>query len=44
MTTNGTLLDEEFLKFCKENNIGITLSVDGIKKAHDMNRIFKIIK
>lgn len=38
IVTNGTLLDEEFLKFSKENNIGIALSHDGIMQ--DSCRVF----
>ncbi len=38
MTTNGTLLNEERIKFMKENNIGILLSIDGAKETQDYNR------
>ena len=38
MTTNGTLLDEEFLKRAKDAKLGIGLSFDG--KAQDVCRIF----
>lgn len=38
MTTNGILLDEEKLKFMKENKIGILFSIDGAKKTQDNNR------
>ena len=38
MTTNGTLLDEEFLERAKRSNMGIGLSFDG--KAQDVCRIF----
>ena len=40
-TTNGTLLDEEFLTYCLQNNIHFALSADGKKETHDKNRIFK---
>ena len=38
ITTNGYYLDEEFLKFSKDNSISIGLSFDGIESAHNMNR------
>ncbi len=40
VTTNGTLLDDDFFKYSKENNLFIALSHDGIKEAHDTNRVF----
>ena len=40
MTTNGTLIDDEFLKYMKDNNfISIGYSIDGIEKSHNLNRI-----
>ncbi len=41
ITTNGTLLDDEFLKFCSDNSVMITVSLDGTKHAHDAHRILK---
>lgn len=38
MTTNGTLLNEERLKFLNDNNIHILLSIDGDKETQDFNR------
>lgn len=39
ITTNGTLLDDEFIKFMKENKFHIVgYSIDGVKKSHDLNR------
>ena len=38
VTTNGLLLDEEFLKYGKSVGLIIGLSIDGIKKAHDTHR------
>lgn len=35
MTTNGTLLDDEFLEYAKENNIQIMVSLDGPQELHD---------
>lgn len=37
ITTNGTLLDREFLNFSRENEIFIALSHDGV--AQDVNRV-----
>lgn len=39
MTTNGILLDEQFIKYSVKENIFISLSMDGTKTAHDYNRI-----
>lgn len=38
MTTNGTLLTENKLKFLKENNVSLLLSIDGDKETQDYNR------
>jgi uncharacterized protein len=38
MTTNGTLLDEEKIKWLSEHNIGFLLSIDGNKESQDYNR------
>jgi sulfatase maturation enzyme AslB (radical SAM superfamily) len=38
MTTNGTLLNEERIKFMKDNGIGMLLSIDGAKETQDYNR------
>lgn len=38
MTTNGTLLNEERIKFMKDYNIYPHLSIDGIKEVQDINR------
>ncbi len=39
ITTNGILLDKEDINFFKKNNFSIVaLSIDGIKKVHDLNR------
>lgn len=40
MTTNGTLLDDEMLRFFKNNRIGITVSLDGNEEQHDKCRRF----
>jgi len=40
ITTNGTLLDEKFIKYIEENNIlSIAYSFDGLKETQDLNRI-----
>lgn len=39
ITTNGLLLDEEFFRFSAEHDVFIALSHDGIREAHDLNRI-----
>jgi uncharacterized protein len=38
MTTNGLLLDEEFLQFAAANDILIAMSFDGVREAHDRYR------
>lgn len=40
LTTNGTLLDEEFLKYIKKNDFThIAISVDGNKEVQNRNRV-----
>lgn len=41
ITTNGTLLDEDFLRYCTDNRIMIAISLDGTQAAHDTHRIFE---
>ncbi len=38
LTTNGLLLDEEFLRFSLEEDILIAMSLDGAREAHDRYR------
>ena len=39
ITTNGTLLDDNFIKYMKDNNfINIAFSFDGMKDTQDLNR------
>lgn len=38
ITTNGVLLNEERIKFMKDNGFGILLSIDGAKETQDYNR------
>lgn len=37
--TNGTLLDENWVKFFKKNNFLVGLSLDGTKDIHNLNRV-----
>ena len=40
ITTNGILLDEKFVRYMKNNRfVNIAYSIDGIKEAHDLNRV-----
>lgn len=39
LTTNGTLIDDEFIQFCKKNNIAVGISIDGNADVHNINRI-----
>lgn len=41
ITTNGLLLDDDFMDFSTKVNLFIAMSHDGIKEAHDKNRIDK---
>ncbi|MCL2796600.1 MAG: radical SAM protein [Firmicutes bacterium] len=38
LTTNGVLLDEEFIRFCKRENIFTAISLDGHEAAHNAHR------
>jgi len=38
ITTNGLLLDDDFIDYAKKQNIFIALSVDGTEKAHNLHR------
>jgi len=38
ITTNGLLLDDDFLDFARQENIFIALSLDGTREAHDAHR------
>ena len=40
ITTNGTLLDEEFIKYMKKNNfLNVAYSFDGTKETQNLNRV-----
>lgn len=40
--TNGTLLDENFIKECQRRNIGISVSIDGHADIHNKHRKYKL--
>nr|MBQ4320043.1 SPASM domain-containing protein [Clostridia bacterium] len=40
ITTNGTLLDEEFVTYAKQHRMFIAISHDGVKAAHDGCRVY----
>src|SRR5262249_51518175 len=39
ITTNGLLLDDAFLLRCADEDVAISLSIDGVKAAHDRHRL-----
>jgi uncharacterized protein len=39
LTTNGTLLDDDFLRFCTDNRVMVALSLDGTRVSHDAHRL-----
>lgn len=40
LITNGTLLTDEILDFCSEENIHVKISLDGDRALHDTQRVF----
>src|SRR6202167_5219632 len=40
LTTNATLLTPAIIEFLSQNNIGVTVSMDGPKEMHDHLRVF----
>ncbi|RDY32037.1 radical SAM/SPASM domain-containing protein [Lachnotalea glycerini] len=41
ITTNASLIDNQFIKFMKDNEFTIRLSFDGNKSTHELNRVKK---
>lgn len=41
MTTNGTLLDDEIMRFLAENKFQVLISLDGSKEEHDASRVYE---
>jgi uncharacterized protein len=37
-TTNGSVLTDEHVAFVKEHDMRVTVSIDGVREAHDMTR------
>lgn len=40
MTTNGTLFNQENIKFLIKKNINVMISLDGPRELHNINRVF----
>jgi uncharacterized protein len=40
LTTNATLLKPEIIEFLAENNVGVTISIDGPREVQDKFRVF----
>ncbi len=38
MATNATLIDDDFIHFCKANKISVGVSIDGDEYSHNLNR------
>ena len=41
ITSNGTLLNERIIEFLDNNNISLTISLDGPKELHDSYRVYQ---
>ncbi len=41
LTTNGTLLRPEIIEYLAENQVGVTISLDGPRELNDSLRVFK---
>jgi uncharacterized protein len=39
VTTNGLLLDDDFIRFCTDLGIVVAVSLDGCREAHDAHRL-----
>jgi len=40
LTTNGTILSDEAIEFFKEKKFNLTISIDGVERAHNRHRRF----
>ena len=40
LTTNGTMFDDDSIKFLEDMNFDVSVSIDGPKVYHDLNRVF----
>jgi len=40
ITTNGTIFNDEILTFLQDNNVSISISIDGPRELNDLNRVF----
>lgn len=41
MTTNATLLNDEIIEYLSQHYSMLSVSIDGTKQAHNLNRIFQ---
>ncbi len=41
ITTNGTLLDEDIVRFLVDNRFDVSISIDGKEQTHNLNRLHK---
>ncbi|MBT9131963.1 MAG: Anaerobic sulfatase-maturating enzyme [Syntrophomonadaceae bacterium] len=41
ITTNGTLLSQEIVRFLVGNNVSVSVSLDGPEEEHDRNRVYE---
>lgn len=41
LTTNGTLLNEDMVKYLSDNNVSLAISFDGCEEEHNRNRVFR---
>jgi uncharacterized protein len=40
VNTNGTLLNEEKIQWCQDNNVRVTISLDGNEASNDKHRVY----
>jgi len=41
IVTNGSLLDKEFIEACREYNMSLGISFDGVGRTHDSQRVWR---